>query len=181
MGSSRSHCQGALEGRLELGPQALPEEDGRSKVLALQMSESRGAGRVLAIDFGKVRVGVAISDELGLYAHARAPIDARNRRVLLEAIAAIIRDEGVDRLLIGLPLELRGERGPAARRALDFAQQLADATGIEVELCDERMSTVEASRQLRASGVAGKKQKALVDGVAAAVILQSWLDRRRSD
>lgn len=136
-------------------------------------------GRVLAIDFGKARVGVAISDELGLYAHARPALDGKNRRALLEAITAMVRSEGVSRLLIGLPLELGGDRGPSARRALDFAQQVADATGIEVEMCDERLSTVQAAQELRASGVAGRKQKGLVDGVAAAVILQSWLDGRR--
>lgn len=148
-----------------------------------EMAEPSGSakGRVLAIDFGKARVGVAISDELGLYAHARPALDGKNRRALLEAITEMVRAEGVSRLLIGLPLELAGERGPSARRALDFAQQVADATGIEVEMCDERLSTVEAARQLRASGVAGRKQKALVDGVAAAVILQSWLDGRRGD
>src|SRR4051812_18860244 len=101
--------------------------------------KSSAEGRVLEIDFGKARGGVAISDELGLYAHARPALDGKNRRVLLEAITSIVRAEGVRRLLIGLPLELAGERGPAARRALDFAQQLADATGVEVEMCDERL------------------------------------------
>lgn len=145
------------------------------------MKSSRAPARVLAIDFGKVRAGIAISDELGLYAHARPALDATNRKPLLAALTQIIRDEGVERLLIGLPLELSGDRGPAARRALQFAQELADATGIEVELIDERLSTVEAGRQLRASGVAGRKQKAMVDGVAASVLLQSWLDGRRRD
>lgn len=145
-------------------------------------TESGGAGagvRVLAIDFGKARVGVAISDELGLYAHARPALDGKNRRALLEELSRLVREESVVRLLIGLPLELGGGEGSAARRALSFAQALADATGVEVEMCDERLSTVEAARQLRASGVSGRKQKDKVDGVAASVILQSWLDRRR--
>ncbi|HZF56120.1 MAG TPA: Holliday junction resolvase RuvX [Polyangiaceae bacterium] len=145
------------------------------------MKSSRAPARVLAIDFGKVRAGIAISDELGLYAHARPALDATNRKSILAALTQIIRDEGVERLLIGLPLELSGDHGPAARRALQFAQELADATGIEVELIDERLSTVEAGRQLRASGVSGRKQKAMVDGVAASVLLQSWLDGRRRD
>jgi putative Holliday junction resolvase len=145
------------------------------------VTSPRAHARVLAIDFGKVRAGIAVSDELGLYAHARPPLDAKNRKALLAAIAAIIRDEEVGRLLIGLPLELSGDRGPAARRALQFAQELADATGLEVELMDERLSTVEAGRQLRASGVEKRKQQAKVDGVAASVLLQSWLDRRRQD
>ncbi|HLM75476.1 MAG TPA: Holliday junction resolvase RuvX [Polyangiaceae bacterium] len=137
--------------------------------------------RVLAIDFGKARAGIAVSDELGMYAHARPALDAKNRKALLAALTGIIRDEGITRILIGLPLELSGDRGPAARRALQFAQEIADASGLEVELIDERLSTVEAGRQLRASGVDSRKQRALVDGVAASVLLQSWLDGRRPD
>lgn len=142
------------------------------------MARPSNAARVLAIDLGKARAGVAVSDELGLYAHTRPPIDARNRKALLAALAELARAEGVRRFLIGLPLEMTGEHGPAARRALAFAQQLADATGLEVEVVDERLTTVEASRQLSASGIEGRRQKSKVDGVAAAVILQSWLDRR---
>lgn len=137
--------------------------------------------RILAIDFGKARAGIAVSDELGMYAHARPPLDAKNRKALLAALTEIIRAESISRILIGLPLELSGDRGPAARRALQFAQEIADASGLEVELIDERLSTVEAGRQLRASGVEGRKQQALVDGVAASVLLQSWLDGGRPD
>lgn len=135
--------------------------------------------RVLAIDFGKARAGIAVSDELGMYAHARPTLDAKNRKALLAAVTAVVRTEGITRILVGLPLELSGERGPAARRALQFAQEIADSTGLEVELVDERLSTVEAGRKLRDSGVPGRKQQALVDGVAASVLLQSWLDGRR--
>ena len=74
---------------------------------------------------------------------------------------------------------MSGGEGPAALRAVRFAQELADATGVEVELVDERLSTVEASRQLRASGVDARRGKPKVDGVAAAILLQTWLDGRR--
>lgn len=145
------------------------------------MNKPRKSARVLAIDYGKVRAGVAVSDELGLYAHARPALDATNRKALIAAVAALARDEEVGRILVGLPLTLSGERGPSAERALSFAQAVADATGLDVELIDERLTTVEASRQLRASGISGRrKQQAKVDGVAAAVILQSWLDGRAS-
>jgi putative Holliday junction resolvase len=87
------------------------------------------------------------------------------------------REEGITRFLVGLPLDMSGGRGPAAERALGFAQELADATGIEVEMVDERLSTVEAARRLRDGGVKGRDQKAKIDGAAAAVILQGWLDR----
>nr|QDA77068.1 Holliday junction resolvase [Jahnella sp. MSr9139] len=135
-------------------------------------------GRVAAIDLGKARVGVALSDELGVCAHPRPPLDGRNRRALLEALTALVREEGVTRFLVGVPLELDGREGPAARKALGFAQALADATRVEVELIDERLSTVEASRRLREGGVDARRQKPRVDGAAAAVLLQSWLDSR---
>jgi putative Holliday junction resolvase len=143
------------------------------------MKDPRRGARVLAIDFGKARAGVAVSDELGLYAHARPALDAKNRKALIAAVVAIARAEDIGRVLIGLPLTLAGEQGPSAQRAIAFAQAIADATGLDVELVDERLTTVEAGRQLRASGVASRDQQAKVDGVAAAVMLQSWLDGRR--
>jgi putative Holliday junction resolvase len=139
-----------------------------------------GAGsRVAAIDLGKARVGVAVADELGLMAHSRGFLDGKSRRALLQALAALAREERLTRFLVGLPLEMSGEEGPAARRALGFAQELADATGLEIEMIDERLSTVEATRRLGDGGVKKKDQRARVDGASAAVILQSWLDRRR--
>lgn len=134
--------------------------------------------RVAAIDLGKARVGVAVTDELGVMAHARPFLDGRSRKALLAALADLCREEGVERFLVGLPLEMNGDEGPAAQRALAFAQELADATGVEIEMIDERLSTVEASRRLRDRGVKARDQKHLVDGAAAAVILQAWLDAR---
>jgi putative Holliday junction resolvase len=133
-------------------------------------------GRVAAIDLGKARVGVAVTDELRMMAHARPFLDGRSRKALLAALTALAREEGVGRFLVGFPLEMNGEVGPAAQRTLAFAQELADATGVEIEMVDERLSTVEASRRLRDRGVKARDQKSLVDGAAAAVILQSWID-----
>ena len=135
--------------------------------------------RVAGIDFGKARVGLAVADDLGLYAHARPNLDGRNRKALLAELARVAREDRIERFVVGLPLQLSGEQGPAATRAIGFAQQLADATGVEVELLDERLTTVEADRQLQASGVSRRSARSRVDGVAAAVLLQSWLDVER--
>ena len=133
--------------------------------------------RVAALDLGKVRVGLAVSDELGLMAHPRPPLDGQNRQRLLAQLVTLAREEPIGRFLVGLPLNRGGAEGREAGRARQFAQLLANATGKDVELVDERLSTVEAHRRLRESEVSAKKGRALVDGMAAALILQAWLDR----
>jgi putative Holliday junction resolvase len=140
---------------------------------------SIGRGRVVAIDFGKVRVGVAVSDELGLLAHERPTLDGRNRRRLLTALGELARELSVVRFVVGWPLHMSGEPGVAARRAAKFAQQLADATGLEVELCDERWTSVQAERELSAGEPRRGRRRERVDARAAALILQQWLDTHR--
>jgi putative Holliday junction resolvase len=138
----------------------------------------RPVPKAAGLDVGKARVGVAVTDELGAMAHARPAIDGKSRKALLAALGALARDEGLERFVVGLPLEMSGEEGPAARRALSFAQELADTTGVQVELVDERLSTVEASRRLHDGGLDARAQKGRIDGAAAVVILQAWLDAR---
>jgi putative Holliday junction resolvase len=130
---------------------------------------------VLALDPGKARVGVAVSDELGILAHPRPPLDASDRKKLLAAIAEIAKEENVGRVLVGLPLDMSGATGPSAKRAMTFAQAVADATGLDVELVDERLTTVEAARRLK-EAEADKAKK--IDGAAAALLLQAWLERK---
>src|SRR3954463_12055547 len=97
------------------------------------MIPSASAGRVVAIDLGKARVGIAVSDELGLLAHPRPFLDGKSRKPLIAALVAMVRDEGIERFLLGLPLEMTGDEGPAARRVMGFAQELANAAGVEIE------------------------------------------------
>ncbi len=132
-----------------------------------------------AIDLGKARVGLAVTDELGLMAHPRPALDGRNKKALLASLAELAREEGIARFLVGLPLEMTGVEGPAARRAREIAAELADASGVPVELWDERLTTVEASRRLRAGGVRSHEQKGRIDGAAAAVMLEAWLAAQR--
>ncbi len=133
--------------------------------------------RVAGVDLGKARVGLAVADELGMLAHPRPALHGRSLRAVLEALGRLAKDEGIRRFVVGVPLELSGAGGVAARRAARFCQKLADATGCEVELVDERLSTVEATRRLRE----GERNDvgARVDSAAAAILLQQWLDARR--
>jgi len=136
---------------------------------------------VLALDPGKARTGCAVSDELGVLASPRPPIDGADRLRLVAAVVDLVRHEEIGRILVGYPIDMAGSRGPAARKALDLAQRLADATGLEVELVDERLSTVEAGRRLDEAGVGrGAARVQRIDGAAACVLLQAWLDARSS-
>jgi putative Holliday junction resolvase len=122
---------------------------------------------------------VAIADELGLLAHPRGALDARNRAALLAALRRLADEEGVTRFVVGLPLDMKGGEGEAARSAREFAARVADATGRSVVLWDERLTTVQAQRELAASELRGKKARDRIDEAAACAILQSWMDAQR--
>jgi len=136
-------------------------------------------GRTCGLDLGAARVGVAVCDELGMMAHPRPTLDARDRRRLLADLRALAEREEIERFVVGLPLDMKGGEGDAAAKARALAEAIADATGVDVELWDERLTTMQAKRALEASGVRGKKAKASIDAAAAVAILQSWLDARR--
>ena len=133
---------------------------------------------VIGLDLGRARVGVAISDELRSMAHPRPNLEGRDRKALVANLVAMAREESAERFVLGLPLEMTGERGPAATRAVEFATALANASGLEVELVDERLSTVEANRALATSQVRRRERRDHIDAASAVVILQAWLDRQ---
>jgi putative Holliday junction resolvase len=137
--------------------------------------------RVLGIDLGSRRIGVAVTDGLGLTAQPRATLDRHGGARDIEAIAAAVRDVGAARIVVGLPLDPEGGEGDAARRARAFAARLAAALGLPVDLIDESFSTVEAEAVLLAADVSRAKRKQVVDKLAAAVILQRWLDRQKAE
>lgn len=134
--------------------------------------------RVLGIDLGSRRIGIAATDGLGLTAQPRETLARHGGVRDIEAIAAVVRDVGADRIVLGLPLDPEGAEGPAARRARDFAGKLAAALHLPVELVDESFSTVEAEAVLLAADVSRARRKQVVDKLAAAVILQRWLDQQ---
>jgi putative holliday junction resolvase len=134
--------------------------------------------RVASIDLGKVRVGLALSDELGMLAHPRPFLDGANMAALFNTLVQLSVDEGVERFIVGLPRMLDGREGPPARRARRFAEILGGRTGKPVELVDEWLTTREASSRLRAGGLDARKARQRIDSASAAVLLQAWLDRK---
>lgn len=138
--------------------------------------DNRTSVRVAAVDFGTARVGVAVSDELGLMAHPRPYLSAGNLKSVLGALKALAEAEKVERFIVGLPRHLNGREGTSARRARRFSQLLEQATGLPVELVDEWLTTREAQARLHAQGLDHKASRERIDSASAAVLLQGWLD-----
>ena len=134
--------------------------------------------RIAALDVGDARIGVAISDELGLTTRGLGVVRRQGGSRDLEAIARLLSPFPVDRVVVGLPLNMDGSEGPQADKVRRFAARFAEHTGLAVELWDERLTTVEAESVMRETGVAPRKRRGLVDQVAAAGILRSYLARR---
>jgi putative Holliday junction resolvase len=131
---------------------------------------------VIAIDLGARRIGVAVTDGLGLTAQPQATIPRRGGKRDLDAIAALVRSHDAERVVLGLPLSPEGEVGRAAASVQAFADRLRQAIDVPVELYDESFSTVEAEEVLLAADVSRARRREVVDKLAAAVILRRWLD-----
>jgi putative Holliday junction resolvase len=137
--------------------------------------------RALGIDLGSKRVGVALSDSDGRLATPYEVVPrSGDRQRDHRRIAALAEEAGAECLVVGLPLSLDGTVGAAARSALDEAEELAAATGLPVETWDERLTTVTADRDLLAMNLKAPARRKVVDKLAAAIMLQGWLDHRRS-
>ncbi len=136
--------------------------------------------RVLGVDFGQARIGVAVSDELGMFAHPVETIPGSNVSAAAKRVAEIAREKNVERVIIGLPRHMNGSIGLAAESAKAFATKLGPLLPCPLELWDERLSTTAANRALRDSGVKTRQTRGIVDQVAAQMILQSYLDTRQT-
>ena len=136
--------------------------------------------RVLALDVGEKRIGVALSDPTGMLATPLATITRRGKDPDLGEVTRLAVEHEVDEIVIGMPISLSGRMGAQAHRVSRFADDLADRTNLPIRSHDERYSSVEAERLIREAGSSPSRNKARIDAVAAAVILQSYLDSRRS-
>jgi putative Holliday junction resolvase len=137
------------------------------------------AGRVLGLDLGDARIGVAISDPDRTIAVPHGTIHTGQPPGELKAVAALVRELAVTAVVIGHPRSMSGASGARAVQSEAFADALRAAIQVPVELQDERLSTVEAERSLREAGVSGRRRRQVVDQTAAAVILGAWLDAHR--
>jgi putative Holliday junction resolvase len=141
--------------------------------------QGRSPSRILGLDVGDRRIGVAVSDELGLTAQPVLTLVRKNRRQDLRSLARLVRKYGSAQVVVGNPLYMSGDVSPQALKAQAVAQDLQLETGATVTLWDERLSTTEAHRHLDAAGRLPGDRRSVIDQVAAVLILQSFLDSRR--
>ena len=135
--------------------------------------------RIMAIDYGDARTGVALSDPTGFLAGQTFLIKSRKQEVVLEELAALVQRQGAQELVMGYPRNMDGTLGPRAEKYAAFARRLEEATGLPVALWDERRTTVAAHRILGEQGVRAKHRKDKIDSVAATLILEGYLDWKR--
>jgi putative pre-16S rRNA nuclease len=134
--------------------------------------------RIAALDVGEARIGIAVSDELGLTAQGVGVVQRRGGRHDLEALAERLAPYQPERLVVGLPLNMNGTEGPQAEKVRAFATRVAEHLGLPLEFSDERLTTVAAERTLLEADLSRRRRRDLVDQVAATLILQTYLDRR---
>ena len=138
------------------------------------MSELQLRRRILGIDLGAARIGVAVSDELGFLAHPVETIPASSDAT--KRIAELVREKNAERVVVGLPRHMNGAAGASAADALAFAEKLRGLLPCEVVTWDERMTTIAANRALRDSGRKTRDSRQFIDQIAAQMILQGYLD-----
>ena len=135
-------------------------------------------GRILALDVGDVRIGVAASDPLGITAQPHSVVAAEPADAAVQAIADLVHELNAQYIVAGLPLTKQGEEGPQAAKVRAFTEQLANAVDVDIKMQDERFTTAMVERAMAQAGVNKKKRKQNVDMLAAQQILQTHLDRR---
>jgi len=135
--------------------------------------------KILGLDIGSKRIGVAVSDELGITAQGLLTIERKSDEEVNHKLRDIISRDVIKEIVVGLPLNMNGSRGPQAEGAAAFAENLEKSFGIPVKLWDERMSTMEGERILIAAGASRAKRKKKIDKLAAQVILQSYLNAQK--
>jgi putative Holliday junction resolvase len=135
-------------------------------------------GRILGVDYGDRRVGLALSDPLGIAARPLMTLERGTRAEDMEAFRDLVHDHDVVRIVVGMPLDMDGTAGRRAALTRSFIDRLREATKVPVEAWDERLTTVQAERTLVAGDLSRARRRRVIDQVAAVILLQSWLDAR---
>jgi len=148
---------------------------------AMSRPESSPQGRILGLDVGARRIGVAVSDPLGITAQGLETLQRKNKRSDFEQLRRVIRDYHVREIVIGLPLRMSGLEGIQAEKMQAFAADLRKRFGLPVHLWDERLTSAEANRLLRETDLSIEKRGKAVDRMAAVLILQGFMERRGID
>ncbi|MBQ8004957.1 MAG: Holliday junction resolvase RuvX [Clostridia bacterium] len=149
-----------------------------SIVTAEEIKKSQG--RIMGVDFGEVRTGVAVSDIGRFLASGIGYIKVGGLHKTAEKIAEMTLEQGVSAIVIGCPVNMNGTEGPRAERCRDFAEEVARLTNLPVAMIDERMTTMAASRFLNETNTRGAKRKTVIDTLSAQIILQNFLDRLKN-
>ncbi|GIV15134.1 MAG: putative pre-16S rRNA nuclease [Armatimonadota bacterium] len=137
-------------------------------------------GRLLALDIGERRIGVAVSDEMGILAQPLTVLQRQGVAKDVARIAQVVREQAVEKVVVGLPVTLRGEQAQATKRVRLFVSHLQDAIDVPIVLVDERLSTVEADRRMKEAELRREQRRQGVDAVAAALILERYLSAQRA-
>ena len=137
--------------------------------------------RILGLDMGSKRIGLAVSDGLGITAQGVTTLERKDEKTVLEFLKNIIKEKEVTEIVVGLPLNMDGSSGEQAKNAESFADILREKLGLPVKLWDERLSTMEVERIMIAGGASRAKRKKKIDKLAAQVILQGYLDSGRKN
>ena len=135
---------------------------------------------IMAVDLGKARTGIALCDKTELLASPLTQINEYNREKLLDKISDLAKEKRAELLVVGLPKNMDGSEGESAKNARTFADELAEKTGLPVDMQDERGTTITAHNYLNATDTRGKKRKSVVDALAATIILEDYLNRKHN-
>jgi putative holliday junction resolvase len=134
--------------------------------------------RIMGLDPGEKRIGIALSDPLGITAQPYAVIEKNSGSKLIEKLKEIIEKKDVGKIVVGMPYSLKGEKGESAEKTMEFIRYLNKNTGIEIEITDERFTTAFSERVMLEGNASRKKRRQNIDKIAASVMLQGYLDRK---
>jgi putative Holliday junction resolvase len=144
------------------------------------MEKGNSAGRLLGLDVGMRRIGMAVSDLLGITAQGLRTLQRRNKRADFAELERVISEQGVAEIVVGYPLRLSGAESAQTAKVVEFAEELKRRTGLPVHLWDERLTSAEANRLLRETEMSIKRRGEVVDQMAAVLILQSYMENRKN-